>query len=109
MIYILSCVIHKFFFRHLTVTVDKHLDLALFRSDHHRLLSHAPYHVKGIHRSAPKRQLQGVFLNALLQRLFQIVGNLEEPVGRAQTSYTLVRSLVIVQLTDSIPIRPNAR
>jgi hypothetical protein len=81
MIYILSCVVHKFFF--LAGIVHQHLDLALFRPDDHRLAAHAADHIKRIHRAAPKGQFQNVFLNAFFQRLFQIVGDLEEPVGRA--------------------------
>jgi len=78
--------------------VYQHLHLALFGSDHHRLAAHAADHVKRVHRPAPKRQLQHVFLHALFQRLFQIVGDLKEPVGRTQPADALVRPLVVVIL-----------
>jgi hypothetical protein len=81
MIYILSCVVHKFFF--LAGIVHQHLDFALFRPDDHRLAAHAAHHIERIHRAAPQRQFQNVFFDALFQRLFQIVGDLEKPVGRA--------------------------
>jgi hypothetical protein len=66
--YILSRIVDKFFFKLLILSVDEHSDLALFRPDHHRLASHAAYHVKGIHRPAAKGQLKGIFLDASLQR-----------------------------------------
>jgi predicted DsbA family dithiol-disulfide isomerase len=81
MIYILSCVVHKFF---LTAgVVHQHFHFALFRPDNNRLAAHTADHIKGIHRAAAQGQFQNVFLNALFQRLFQVVGNLEESVGRA--------------------------
>jgi hypothetical protein len=95
-VYILSRVVYKLFFLPTIGTVDKHLDLAFFGSDHHRLATHAAHHVKWVHRPAPKRQLQSVFLHALFQRLFQIVGDLEKPVGRTQPADALVRPLVVV-------------
>jgi hypothetical protein len=98
MVYILSCVIHKFFFPAGVGSVHQHLHLALFGPDHHRLAAHPADHVKRIHGTAPKRQFQGVFLHALFQRLFQIVGDLEKAVGRTQPPDTLVRPLVVVVL-----------
>jgi hypothetical protein len=68
--YILSRIVDKFFFRLLILTVNEHLDFALFRPDHHRLTAHAAYHVKGIHRSAPKSQLKGIFLDAFFKGAF---------------------------------------
>jgi len=97
-VYILSCVIHKFFFPAGVGSVHQHLYLAFFGSDYHRLAAHPADHVKRIHRTAPKRQLQGVFLHALLQRLLQIVGDLEKSVGRTQPTDTLMRPLVVVVL-----------
>jgi hypothetical protein len=96
MIYILSCIVHKFFF--VTGLVHQHPDLALFRPDDHRLAAHAPDHVKRIHRPASKGQLQRVLLDPMLQGLFQIVGDLEKPVGRAQAADALVWTLVVVVL-----------
>nr|WP_319525794.1 hypothetical protein [uncultured Desulfosarcina sp.] len=94
MIYILSCVVHKFFF--LAGLVHQHLDFALLRPDDHALAAHAAYHIKRIYRTASQRQFQYVFFDALCQRLFQIMGDLEESVGRTQTADALVRPFVIV-------------
>jgi hypothetical protein len=94
MMYILSCVVHKFFF--LAGLVHQHPDLALFGADDHRLAAHAPDHIKWIHRAAPERQFQGVLLYAALQGLLQLVGDLEEPVRRAQATDALVGAFVVV-------------
>jgi hypothetical protein len=96
MIYILSCVVHKFFFLAGDFIVHQHFDFTLLGTDDHTLVSHAAYHIERIHRASPKRQFQDVFRHTLLQRLFQVVGDLEEPVGRAQTADALMRALVIV-------------
>jgi hypothetical protein len=66
--YILSRIVDKFFFKLLILSVDEHSDFALFSSDHHRLAAHAAHHVKRIHRSAAKGQLEGILLDAFLQR-----------------------------------------
>jgi hypothetical protein len=66
--YILSRIVDKFFFKLLILSVDEHSDLALFRPDHHRLAAHATHHVKRIHRPAAKGQLEGILLDAFLQR-----------------------------------------
>ncbi len=76
--------------------VHQHPDLALFGTDDHRLAAHATDHVKWVHRAAPKRQFECVFLDAALQGLLQLVGDFEESVGRAQAADTLVRASVIV-------------
>jgi hypothetical protein len=81
MIYILSCIVHKFFF--LAGIVHQHLDLALFRPDDHALSAQAADHIERIHRTATQRQFQNVFFNTLFQRLFQFVGDFKKPVGRA--------------------------
>jgi hypothetical protein len=54
----------------LILTVHEHLDFALFRSDHHRLIAHAAHHVKGIHRPAPEGHFKSIFLDTLFQGLF---------------------------------------
>jgi len=97
-LYILSCVVHKFFFHGLVLPVDEHFDLAFFRTDHHRLAAHAADHVKRIHRPTPKSQLQGVLLDAFFQRLLQRMLDLEKPIGRAQAPDALVGALVVVVL-----------
>jgi hypothetical protein len=98
MTYILSCVIHKFFFQAGLLAVHQHLHLALLGPDHHRLLAHAADHVKRVHRTTAQRKFQNVLRHALFQRLFQIVGDLKKPVGRTQTPNTLVGPLVVVVL-----------
>ncbi len=98
MLYILSCIIDKFFFLTSILAVDQHLDFALFRPDHHRLVAHATDHVKRVPRFAPKCQLKGVFLDAFFQRLFQGALNLKKSVGRTQTSNALMGPLVVVIL-----------
>jgi hypothetical protein len=97
-VYILSRIVNKFFLHRVILTVDKHLHLALFRPDYHRLIAHAPDHVKRVHRPAAKGQFQSVFLHAFFKRLFQLVGDFEKPIGRAQSADTLVRALVVVIL-----------
>jgi hypothetical protein len=97
-VYILSCVVYKFFFRGLVLAVDQHLDLAFFRPDHHRLCAHATDHIKRVHRATAQCQLQSVFLHAPRKRLFQLVGDLEEPVRRTQPTDALMRALVVVIL-----------
>jgi hypothetical protein len=96
MIYILSCVVHKFFFLAGDFIVHQHLDLTFFGSDDHALAAHAAHHIKGIHRAPPKGQFQYVFGNALLQCLFQIVGDFEKPIGRTQAADPLMRPSVII-------------
>jgi hypothetical protein len=96
MVYILSCIVHKFFFP--AGVVHQHLHLALFRTDDHALAAHAADHVKRIHRTAAQGQFQNVFFDAFFQGLFQVVGDLEEPVGRTQSADALVGALVIVIL-----------
>jgi hypothetical protein len=81
MIYILSCVVHKFFLT-AGMIVHQHFHFALFRPDNNRLAAHAAHHIERIHRSAAQGQFQNVFFNALFQRLFQVVGYFEEPVSR---------------------------
>jgi hypothetical protein len=76
--------------------VHQHFHFAFFCPDDNTLAPHAPDHIERIHRTAAQRQFQNVFLNALLQRLFQVVGDFEKPVGRTQPPDALVGSLVIV-------------
>jgi hypothetical protein len=81
MIYILSGVVHKFFF--LAGVVHKHLDLTLFRPDDYRLAAHAADHIERIHGPASEGQLQHVLLDAAVQGLFQVMSDLEEAIRRA--------------------------
>jgi hypothetical protein len=96
MVYILSCIIDKFFFPGRIGAVDQHLHLALFRADDNRLVPQPADHVKRVPRLAPQSQLQGVFFYSLFQGLFELVGDLEEPVGRTQPPDTLMGPLVVV-------------
>jgi hypothetical protein len=97
-VYILSRIVDKFFLRSTTLAVNEHPDFALLRPDHHRLAAHTTHHVEGIHRAAPQGQLEGVIGNPLLDGLSQLVGDLEEPVGRTKPPDPLVRPLVVVIL-----------
>jgi len=96
MIYILSCVVHKFFFLAGGIRVHQHFDFALLRPDDHALVPHAADHIERIHRPATQRQFQDIFGNTLLQCLFQVVGDLEKPIGGAQTTDPLMRPPVII-------------
>jgi hypothetical protein len=96
MIYILSCVVHKFFFLAGGVTVHHHLDFTFFSPDDHALVPHAAHHIKWIPGLAPKSQLQGVFLDAFCKGGFQRMLDFKEPVGRTQTANALVGAFVIV-------------
>jgi len=96
MIYILSRIVDKLFFACGIIPIDQHLDLAFFGPDHHRLIAQAAHHVKRVPGLAAKRKLQSVFFHPLFKGRFKRVLDLEEPVGRAQPSDALMRSLVIV-------------
>jgi hypothetical protein len=85
--------------------VNRQAQLALFRTQYHRLSFHAAHHIKRQLRLAPKRHLKKVLLNALLDGLAQIGLYLEVPVCRAQAAQPLVRTLVVVilhPLTDTL-------
>jgi hypothetical protein len=53
MVYILSCIVDKFFLASSTLAVNEHAHLALLGPDHHRLAAHATHHVKRVYRAAP--------------------------------------------------------
>ena len=78
------------------IAVHQHFDFPLFGPDDHALVPHAAHHIKGIYRASPKGQFQDIFRNALLQCLFQVVGDFEKPIGGAQAADPLVRPFVIV-------------
>ena len=80
------------------LAINEHPDLTLLGPDHNRLAAHAPHHVEGVHRPAAKGELERILLKPLLDRLLQLVGDLEEPVGRTQSPDPLVRPLVVVIL-----------
>jgi len=115
MVYILSCIVDKFFFTS-AVSFKEHPDFPLLCPDHHRLTPHAPHHVKGVHRPAPKRQFQGIVLDPLFDRLSQLMGDLEEPVGGTKPPDALVGPLVVVildpkgrtlaSLLEAVKLRP---
>nr|WP_231715648.1 hypothetical protein [Desulfosarcina widdelii] len=100
----------------MTGFVYQHPDLTLFGTDDHRLAAHAADHVKRIHRSTPEGQLQHVLLEAALQGLFQVVGDLEKAIGRAKAADALVGALVVVivdpkrspfhRLREAVELRP---
>jgi hypothetical protein len=98
MVYILSCIVDKFFLRSAALTIKEHPDLSLLGPDHHRLATHAAHHIEGVHRTAPQGELEAVFHDPLFDRLSQLGGDLEKPVGGAKPPDPLVRPLVVVIL-----------
>jgi hypothetical protein len=98
MVYILSRIVDKFFLRSTALAVNEHPDLALLGPDHHRLAAHAAHHVKGIHRTSPKGELERILLEPLFDRLSQLRSDLEEAVRGAQSPDPLVGPLVVVIL-----------
>ena len=60
--------------------------------------AHAAHHVKGVHRAAAKGELERILLEPLLDRLLQLVGDLEEPVRGTKPPDPLVGPLVVVIL-----------
>jgi len=116
MVYILSRIVDKFFLRSAALSVNEHPDFALLGPDHHRLTTHAAHHVEGVHRAAPKGELERIFLKPLFDRLPKLVGDLEEPIGRTQSPDALVRPLVVVvldpedsslhRLLEAVKLRP---
>jgi len=87
----LGCIVNQFL-----VVVHQHFDFALFGADHHGLIAHATDHIKRIPGFSAQGKLQGVFLDALFQGLFQGGVDLEKAVGRTQPTDALVRSSMIV-------------
>jgi len=116
MVYILSRIVDKFFLRSTALAVKQHPDFALLRPDHHRLAAHAPHHVEWVHRPAAKGELERILLEPLLDRLLQLVGDLEEPVRGAKPPDPLVGPLVVVildpqggalhRLLEAVKLRP---
>jgi hypothetical protein len=98
MVYILSRIVDKFFLGSTALAVNEHPDLALLGPDHHRLAAHAAHHVKGVHRTSPKGELERILLDPLFDRLSQLRSDLEEAVRRAQSPDPLVGSLMVVVL-----------
>ena len=78
--------------------VDEHLDLALLGTYDDGLFPHPPNHVEWRTRLPTQRQLQSVFLDALLNDLAQLPRDLEEPIRRAQSTKSLMGPLVVVVL-----------
>jgi hypothetical protein len=116
MVYILSRIVDKFFLGSTALAVKQHPDLALLGPDHHRLPAHAPHHVKGIHRTSPKGELERILLKPLFDRLSQLRSDLEEAVRGAQSPDPLVGPLVVVildpqprtlhRLLEAVELRP---
>jgi hypothetical protein len=80
----------------LTFSVHQHLHFALLRTDHHGLLPHPAYHIEGALRLAPKRHLQDIVRDSLLEGLSKLGMDLEIPVRRAEAPDPLVRPTVVV-------------
>jgi hypothetical protein len=116
MVYILSRIVDKFFFRRTVFSINEHPDFTLLRPDHHRLTAHAAHHVKGIHWPTAKGQLQGILLDPLFDRLPKLVGDLEEPVRRTKPPDALMGPFVVVvldpqrgalyRLLEAVKLRP---
>ena len=114
--YLLYRIVDKFFLGSSALAVNEHPDLALLGPDHNRLATHAPHHVKRVHRPAAKSALEGVFRDPLFDRLSQLGGDLEEPVGGTQSPDPLVGPLVVVilypqrraldRLIEAVKLRP---
>jgi hypothetical protein len=98
MVYLLSCIVDKFFLRSTVLAIKQHPDLTLLGTDHNRLAAHATHHVKGVHRPAAKGELERILLKPLLDCLLQLVGDLEEPVRGTKPPDPLVGPLVVVIL-----------
>jgi len=84
--------------RSTALAVNEHPDFALLRPDHNRLSAHPAHHVKGVHRAAAKGELERILLEPLLDRLLQLVGDLEEPVRGTKPPDPLVGPPVVVIL-----------
>jgi hypothetical protein len=98
MVYLLSRIVDKFFLRSTALAIKQHPDLTLLGPDHNRLAAHAPHHVEGVHRPAAKGEFECILLKPLLNRLLQLVGDLEEPVRGTKPPDPLVGPLVVVIL-----------
>jgi len=78
--------------------VNRQTQLALFRTQHHRLAFHTAHHIKWQLRLAAQCHLKKVLLDALLDGLAKLALYLKIPVSRAQSAEALVRPLVVVIL-----------
>jgi hypothetical protein len=115
-VYILSCIVDKFFLGSAALAINEHPDLALLGPDHNRLAAHAPDHVEGVYWAAPEGELQGILLEPLFDCLPQVGCDLEEAVRRAQAPDPLVGPLVVVildpdggaleRLLEAVKLRP---
>jgi hypothetical protein len=73
-----------------------HAYLSLFGLDHHRLVTHSANHIERIAWLAPQGLFQNVGLDALLDDLTQLTGDLEESIGRAEPADALMRPSMVV-------------
>jgi hypothetical protein len=89
-------IVHHFLSAVLFLVVNAQPQFPFFCPQHHTLAFHPAHHVKRQLRFAPKRHLQKVILDALFNRLSQLRLYLKIPVSRTQSSYALVRTLVVV-------------
>jgi len=80
------------------LAIHPHAHALLVRFDHHRLVAHAPHHVKGLHRLAAQGQFLHVGRHPALDRRLHLLVDGEEPVGRRQPLQRLVRPFVVVVL-----------
>jgi hypothetical protein len=91
--------------------VDGEFEFSFFGPQNDGLTFHAADHVEGSLGLAAQSHLQQVFLDARLDGVAQLCGDLKEAVGRAEAFDALVRPLVIIIFdpkADSFPCRLEA-
>jgi hypothetical protein len=80
------------------VFANAHLELALLRTQNHRLPIHATHHVEGFHGFSLQRDLKHVLLDLALHDLADLVRNLEVAIRWAQAPDALLGATVVVIL-----------
>ena len=82
----------------LTFSVHQHLHFSLLRTDNHGLLPHPAYHIEGALWLAPKRHLQDIVRDALLEGFPKLCMDLEVAIRWTEAADPLVRPTVVVIL-----------
>jgi hypothetical protein len=91
--------------------VDGEFEFTFFGPENNGLTFHAADHVEGSLGLAAQGHFEEIFLDAFLDGVAQLRGDLEEAIGRAQTFDALMRPLVIVifdPVTDAFASRLEA-
>lgn len=81
-----------------SVFANAHLELALLRTQNHRLPIHAAHHVERLHGFSLQRDLKHILLDLAFHDLADFVGDLEVAVRWAQTPDALLGATVVVVL-----------